>query len=55
MARGGGFRGGELDGLEVLGLVGREDLVLSCGAPLVLDSRRELVPEDVVREVSFRR
>ena len=35
-------------------MVGREDLVGSCGAPLVLDSWGELVPEDVVREVSFR-
>jgi len=35
-------------------LVGRERLVRSCGAPFVLDSRREIVPEDVVREVSLR-
>ncbi len=39
MARGIGFCRGELRGLEVLSLVGREDLVGSCGAPLVLDSR----------------
>ena len=54
MARDEGFRGGELGGLEVLRLVGLEDLVRSCGAPLVLDSRCELVLEDVVREVSSR-
>ena len=34
-------------------LVGREDIVRSCGAPLVLDSWCELVPEDVVRKVYF--
>ena len=34
--------------------LGREDLVRSCGAPLVLDSQRQLVPEAVVREVSLR-
>ena len=52
--RGRGFRGGELGGLGVLRLVGREDLVRSCGAPLVLDSWCELVPKDVARKVSFR-
>ncbi len=40
-------------GLEPLNLVGRENIVRSSEAPLVLDSRRELVPEDVVREISF--
>ena len=54
MTRGRGLRGGELRGLEVLRLVGREHLVRSCGAALVLDSRDELVSEDVVGVVSFR-
>ncbi len=49
-----GFRGSEQGGLEVPRLVGREDLVRSCGVPLALYSRRKLVPEDVVRKVSFR-
>ncbi len=39
--------------LEELDLVGREDLVRSRGAPLVLDSRRELVLEDVMSEVAL--
>ena len=54
MARGGGFRTCELGGLEVLCLVGREDLVRSCGAIFGLDSRRKLVHKNIVREVSFR-
>jgi hypothetical protein len=48
VARGVGFRRGEMGGLEVLCLVDREYLLRSCGAPLVLDSRRKIVPEDVV-------
>ena len=53
MAVSGCFCRGELSGLEELDLVGSEDLVRSRGAPLVLDSRRELVLEDVVSEVAL--
>ncbi len=54
MARCRGFGRCKPAGLDALRLVGRENLVKSCGAPLVLDSRRELVHEKVVYEVSFR-
>ena len=50
----GGLGGGELSGLEELMLVGGEVLIGLGGAPLVLDSRRELVAEDIAGVVSFR-
>ena len=49
----GGLGGRELGDLEELLLVGCEIIVCLGGAPIVSDSRRELVAEDVVDVVPF--